>query len=129
MKNKTRQKGFTIIELIVVIVVIAVLIALTLPNLFASQVRARDNARKNDLRNIKASLETYRSDNNRYPTTEEGLYILIPQYQSNIPTDPKGAQYTYTSDGQSFTLSADLENNLDPSANVNGFYTVQGVAE
>ncbi len=121
--------GFTIIELIVVIVVIAILIALTLPNLFASQARARDNVRKNDLRNLKTSLETYRSDKNRYPTSEEGLIMLVPTYQSTIPNDPKGTAYTYSSDGQSYTLAADLENNLDPSANVNGFFNLQGVGQ
>src|SRR5688572_8528205 len=95
-----QNRGFTVIELLVVITVIAILIAMTLPNLFSAQLRARDDVRKSDLRTIQAALESYHSDKASYPTTEQGLIGLEPEYLSVVPSDPKGKSYTYTSDGQ-----------------------------
>ena len=75
--RKSNQKGFTIIELLVVIVIIGILVALALPQLFAAQARGRDTERKNDLKNIKTQLETYYGDNGAYPTalTEASLNL------------------------------------------------------
>lgn len=130
MKLKTNQRGFTIVELLVVIVVIAILVALTLPNLFGLQRRARDDARKNDLKNVQQALETYFNDNNNYP---DALADLATDYINAVPADPQGGAYTYTpapvsctTACQSYTLAADLENDSDPAA-VNGTYTVNSV--
>lgn len=134
MQLSKQQRGFTIVELLVVIVVIAILVALTLPNLFGLQRRARDDARKNDLKNTQQALETYFNDNNRYPAA---LSALTPQYINTVPNDPKGGAYTYTpapngcattggTACSSYTLAATLENANDP-AGVNGVYTVNSV--
>lgn len=123
---KNNQKGFTIIELLVVIVIIGILIALALPNLFAAQARGRDSDRKNELKNLKQKLETHYSDNNAYPTTEEGLDALDPAPTDEEKTDPKGAPYGYTSDGESYTLTANLENSKDPDS-TDGTYTIESV--
>lgn len=130
----SKQRGFTIVELLVVIVVIAILVALTLPNLFGLQRRARDDTRKNDLKNVQQAAETYFNDKNNYPAD---LSALSPQYINAVPSDPKSGAYTYTpapagcattggTPCTSYTLSATLENENDPAA-VSGVYTVNSV--
>ncbi len=126
--RKTNQKGFTIIELLVVIVIIGILVALALPQLFAAQARGRDTDRKNDLKNISQQLETYYNDNNAYPADLEDL---VDDYLSEVPTDPKNTdpyvyQYDVASDYQTYTLTADLENDNDSSA-TNGLYVIESV--
>ena len=129
--RKTNQKGFTIIELLVVIVIIGILVALALPQLFAAQARGRDTDRKNDLKNISQQLETYYNDNDgAYP---DDLDTLVTEgLLSAIPTDPKADRtYEYVSDGASFTLAADLENDKDTSATTydgeEGWYVINSV--
>ena len=131
MKILRNNRGFTIVELLVVIVVIAILVALTLPNLFGLQRRARDDDRKNDLKNIQSSLETYYSDNNVYP---DAMADLVPDYMQAVPTDPQGAAYTYapapagcTDTCTSWSLTANLENDNDPQADGSGNYVVSSV--
>ena len=130
MNIKKRMGGFTIVELLVVIVVIAILVALTLPNLFGLQRRARDDTRKNDLKNIQQALETFFNDNSAYP---DALADLNPDYYTGTTTDPENVAYTYTVSPAgcttactSYTLSATLENDNDSSA-VNGVYTINSV--
>ena len=130
MLNK--QKGFTLIELLVVIVVIGILIALTLPNLFAAQERARDTQRKNDLSNISQQLETYYNDNQTYPVDLATLETA--GYLDEVPTDPNGdndyaeAYAPIANDGgacdgdvesspcREYTITIDLENENDADA-------------
>ncbi|MBI4101079.1 type II secretion system protein GspG [Candidatus Microgenomates bacterium] len=121
------QAGFTLIELLVVVTVIAILVALTLPNLLVTQARARDDARKDDLKNIQQALESYFGDNVAYPTTQQGLAVLEPDYMNDVPADPLGALYDYESSGTTYTLTASLENPNDPSANQNGQYIILSI--
>lgn len=133
MKLSRNNSGFTIVELLVVIVVIAILVALTLPNLFGLQRRARDDDRKNDLKNVQTALESYFTDEQNYPAA---LATLAPDYLTAVPTDPQGNAYTYTpapasctdSSCTSYTLSADLENDNDPQG-TNGTYSVQSASQ
>lgn len=124
--RKTNQKGFTIIELLVVIVIIGILVALALPQLFAAQARGRDTERKNDLKNIKTQLETYFGDEGQYPADLDANGLNLTE---DDKTGPKaGETYTYTSDGQTYTLSTTLENKKDKSATgANGLYEVESV--
>lgn len=128
--QKNNKKGFTIIELLVVIVIIGILIALALPNLFSAQARGRDSERKNDLKNLKSKLETHYSDNQQYPAT---LDDLDPAPANDEKQDPKTkTDYTYTpgSGNSSYTLTATLENKKDPEAkDTNGTYEVKSVNE
>lgn len=120
------QKGFTIIELLVVIVVIGILLALLIPNLFSAQARARDTRRKNDLRAMRDGLETYYNDKGHYPGAGTLAANIVPAYMTALPSDPKGgAAYPYTPTPAGcttaaqtctkYTLSATLENANDTS--------------
>lgn len=135
--RKLNQKGFTIIELLVVIVIIGILVALTLPNLFAAQARGRDSDRKNELKNLQQKLETHFGDNDQYPTTLAGL---DPAPTTDETTGPRNDSYTYeatASDGETacdnetvncdrYTLTADLENDSDKDAiDANGTYQLE----
>ncbi len=123
--RRTNQKGFTIIELLVVIVIIGILVALTLPNLFSAQARGRDADRKNELKNVKQKLETYFGDNGQYPAD-----FAAAQADAGVTaeetTGPKNDAYTYTSDGDTYTITANMENE-DDSDSVAGVYTVNSV--
>ncbi len=138
-RAQNRSRGFTIIELLVVIVIIGILVGLLLPNLFESQQRARDTERKNDLSTIQTQLETFHNDNQAYPAD---LSELTPDYMDEIPQDPESGSYTYdaTAGGSdcttaascdSYQLVADLENNNDPDATSyggsSGFYVIDSV--
>ncbi len=130
--RKTNQKGFTIIELLVVIVIIGILVALALPQLFAAQQRGRDTERKNDLKNIKTQLENFYNDNDEYPA---GLDEIDELTDEDVQDPKTKNDYTYTaadanSEGgfQSYTLRATLENKKDKSAtDTNGTYEVESV--
>ncbi len=68
VSDLTSKRGFTIVELLIVIVVIAILAAITLVAYNGVQVRARDNIRSDAIAKIKRALEVYKIDNNRYPS-------------------------------------------------------------
>ena len=68
-----RRRGFTLIEIMVVIVILGVLAALVVPSVLSRTDDARNVAAKSDLAAIRQALKLYRLDNQRYPTTEQGL--------------------------------------------------------
>lgn len=132
--RKNNQKGFTIIELLVVIVIIGILVALALPQLFAAQARGRDTERKNDLKNIQTQLETYFNDNGAYVATSGDAATVLAgvdglELTADDLTGPRDNDvYTYTTadSGQTYTLSTTLENDNDPDA-TNGAYSIDSV--
>src|ERR1700761_8638770 len=82
------QSGFTLIEIMVVVVILAVLGAMVVPKILENVDKARVTAAKSDIRNIGVALDTYRLDNFKYPTTEQGLQALVKQ-----PADPTITNY------------------------------------
>ena len=111
MKN---QKGFTLIEIMVVVIIIGVLSAIVAPTVVTKLEDARIEAAKADIRIIATALKFYRVDNFSYPTTEMGLEALVqkpsvvdaPNWKaggylddSEVPTDPWGQEYLYLSPG------------------------------
>ena len=89
------KRGFTLLELIVVITIIGILTTFGYLNYATSLEKSRDGKRKADLEQIRSALEMYRADETQYPLTGN-LSILDPDYIS-LPTDPKGFAYNYSS--------------------------------
>ncbi|KAF1057068.1 type II secretion system major pseudopilin GspG [Variovorax sp.] len=75
--TRSAQRGFTLIELMVVLVIIGVLAALIVPNVIERADDARVTAAKTDINNLMQALKLYRLDNQRYPTGEQGLQALL----------------------------------------------------
>lgn len=123
----SREAGFTLLELLVVIVIVAILAAFIVPNMVAAPMRARDRQRKESLSSIQLALEKFAADKDFYPP---GNYAsiktaLIPEYAKSLPQDPKpGRDFTYLPTGCSedrcsgYVISVALENAKDSKVNV-----------
>src|SRR5437870_387282 len=83
------KAGFTILEVVVVVIVIAFFEALIIPGLISGPSRARDAARKSDLRVIKAALENYYNEKGAYPATLAELEKGATPFIKQVPKDPK----------------------------------------
>jgi general secretion pathway protein G len=101
MKRLSRaQSGFTLIEILVVLIIIGFLTAAVAVNYMGRIDEGARTKVKADLRSIEQGLNLYRLDKYRYPTTEEGLDILVPEYISKLTSDPWNRDYLYSSPGE-----------------------------
>ncbi len=109
------QAAFTLIEMLVVVTIVAML-ATTSLWLFRLQVaKGRDSQRKDHLMKLKTVLEDYYADHDRYPASLPSCGNAFLPYLEAVPCDPRGENYAYETDGQSFKIFAKLENEKDPS--------------
>ena len=107
-RSSTRQRGFTLIEIMVVVVIIGLMAAVITPMVMGNLDKAQASKAEQDIRALENLLDMYKLDNNTYPTTEQGLQALItkpadpnltnynPQgYTKRIGKDPWGEPYKY----------------------------------
>eukprot|EP01133_Synstelium_polycarpum_P018629 gene18629-22293_t len=111
--RQRRARGFTLIEIMVVVVIMGILASLVVPKLIARTGESKVAAAKVDIATVMQALKLYRLDNQRYPTTEQGLHALIEKpttgpaangwktggYLEKMPKDPWGNPYQYLSPG------------------------------
>jgi general secretion pathway protein G len=105
------MRGFTLIELMVVLVIIGVLGALIVPNVLDRAAGARVTAARTDVNNLMQALKLYKLDNQRYPSSEQGLKALVAKptvgvippnwkpYLDKLPNDPWDHPYQYANPG------------------------------
>ena len=123
---KASVRGFTLIEIMVVVVILGVLSALIVPNVISRPDEARAAAAKLGVQQIGNALEYYRLDNGFYPSSDQGLEALIAEpsgfpepknwsqegYLANVPEDPWGEPYLYFNEDRSvdvYTFGADRQ--------------------
>lgn len=109
------NKGFTIIEILVVLVILGILGTLLVPKLLDKPDEARITKAKLDIKAVESALKIYKLENSIYPTTEQGLEALVTQTQTEpvpnsfkkggyleggVPKDPWGGEYLYRSPGE-----------------------------
>ena len=106
-------RGFTLIEIMVVVVILGILAALVVPKIMSRPDEARIIAAKQDIASISQALKLYRLANGRYPTTEQGISALVTKpttepipnnwkgggYLERLPKDPWGHPYQYLNPG------------------------------
>jgi len=105
----TRNAGFTLLEMIVVLVIIGLIMGLVGPRLFGQADKAKVQTAETQVRMIKGALETMRLDIGRFPSEQEGLTMLVdkpadprlasrwsgPYLDDGVPADPWGNPYQY----------------------------------
>ena len=135
-----QKRGFTLIEIMLVVIIIGILVAMLVPNITGRSEQARKIAARTDIEsNLSTALDLYKMDIGKYPTTEQGLSALITQptaspvpsqwngpylKKKNIPKDPWGHDYIYVSPGthnpESYDLSS-LGSGAEGKDNVNNW--------
>jgi general secretion pathway protein G len=106
------QKGFSLIEIMVVVVILGILASIVVPKIISRPDEARVVKAKQDILTIQNALDLYKLDNGIYPSTDQGLQSLVEKptappiprdwkkYLKSLPTDPWGREYLYLNPGQ-----------------------------
>lgn len=112
-QKKHNQRGFTLIEVMVVVVILGILAAIVVPRLLDEPEKARRTSAATQIRNLEEALGMFKLDNGFYPSTEQGLQVLVTKptigripnrykeggYIRRIPDDPWGNSYVYLNPG------------------------------
>ena len=97
------EDGFTLVELMVVLVIIGLLATIVIINVMPAADRAAVTKAHADIATLEQGIEMYRLDNQRYPTTQEGLQVLVANhYIPRLPEDPWRRPYLYAAPGRDF---------------------------
>jgi general secretion pathway protein G len=121
-RYRAARRGFTLIELLVVIAIIATLAAVVAPSIFRNVGDAKESAAKSQIEIFALALNSYRLDNDMYPTTEQGLEALRtspttgeparnwkgPYLSRVVPLDPWGRPYVYLGPGRANPATFDV---------------------
>jgi general secretion pathway protein G len=113
MRMPSLRRGFTLLEVMVVVVILGILAALVVPKILSRPDEARVIAAQQDIASMMQALKLYRLDNQRYPSTEQGLQALVARpasaplaanwkaggYVERVPRDPWGNPYHYLNPG------------------------------
>ncbi len=115
--NVSKQTGFTLIEVMVVVVILGILAAVVVPNIMDKPGEARINKAKQDIRALEEALNRYKLDNYDYPSTEQGLQALVEKpsgspeprrwkgpYVKKVNDDPWQNAYQYSNPGSHGTI-------------------------
>lgn len=120
--NQFKTRGFTLIEVMVVVVILGILAAMVVPKIMSRPDQAKIVRAQQDIQAIQSSLDLYKLDNGFYPTTDQGLQALVtkpssppvPQnwkdggYLQQLPKDPWGNAYHYLYPGTHNASGADI---------------------
>ncbi len=132
------QRGFSLIEIMVVLAIMGLLAAIVAPNVMNALSQGKDKKVRADFTSLETALKMYKMDNGFYPTSEQGLEALVSKpssapeprtypdegYMPRLPKDPWQYDYVYLSPGEGrpyeiFTLGADgLEGGEEEAADV-----------
>lgn len=124
MNQNQQYRGFSLIEIMVVVVILGILASIVVPKLMTRPDEARIVKAKQDVLAIQSALDLYRLDNGYYPSTDQGLIALVEKpntspvprqwtpYLKSLPKDPWNRDYLYLNPGEHgevdvFTLGAD----------------------
>ena len=111
-RKQTNQRGFTLLEIMVVIVILGMLVAIVAPNVLQNQDKAMVEKARADIATLEQALEMYKLDVKKYPTTDQGLQALLSApggasanyrtegYIKRLPKDPWSNDYQYLAPGE-----------------------------
>jgi len=125
-KNISRQRGFTLLEIMVVVVILGMLVAIVAPNVLENQDKAMVEKARADIQALEQAFDMYKLDNSIYPSTDQGVQALVDKpsgspeprnyrsggYIKRLQKDPWGNDYQYIQPGENgpydlYSLGAD----------------------
>jgi general secretion pathway protein G len=133
---RRNQRGFTLVEMLLVLVILATLAAIVYPKVMGRSEQARTTAAQTQIANFKTALDAFEVDNGYYPKGKNGLMDLVQQprdttawhgpYLESIPKDPWGNDYIYECPGRRNPASYDISSAGPPGGeNPIGNWTTQ----
>ena len=128
--HRTRQKGFTLVEMLLVLVILAALAAVVVPKFAGRSQQAKETAARSQISVFETALDIFETDNGYYPSGSDGLDELVnqpsnatswngPYLKKGIPNDPWGNSYIYEFPGKQTAAGYDIMS-MGPDGRVGG---------